>query len=186
MCHRNRYYKVELFSPDRLHSWLLNSHELLVMLPFNKCSVVAEMCDRLATTDMDRKEGDAVPLSGGAGFPSNTMWSQQRSTFLPRGILIHPAVWPRHGPTIGRLCPFFGRAAGFPSNTMWPGSGPTSMPSFIFMHATVWPQYTKVTDRRTEQTGQKTDSIGRTILQTVAQKITRAQQLQRWVTVWPQ
>jgi len=40
------------------------------------------------------------------------------------------------------------------------------MPSFILIRPTVWPQYTNVTDRQDRQT----DSIGRTILQTVAQK----------------
>jgi len=40
------------------------------------------------------------------------------------------------------------------------------MPSFILIHPTVWSQYTNVTDR----TGQRSDSIGRTVLQTVAQK----------------
>jgi len=36
---------------------------------------------------------------------------------------------------------------------------------------TVWPQYTMVTDRQTGQTNrQRSDSIGQTILQTVAQK----------------
>jgi len=41
---------------------------------------------------------------------------------------------------------------------------------------TVWPQYTNVTDRqdRTDrQTGQRSDSIGRTVLQTVAQKLNK-------------
>jgi len=44
------------------------------------------------------------------------------------------------------------------------------MPSFILIHPTIWPQYTNVTDR-TRQTGQRSDSIGRTVLQTVAQKM---------------
>jgi len=39
-----------------------------------KTSAVAEMGDRLATIDMGRKEGAAVPLSGGSWAPSNTMW----------------------------------------------------------------------------------------------------------------
>ena len=42
------------------------------------------------------------------------------------------------------------------------------MPSFILIRPTVWPQYTNVTDR---QDRQRTDSIGRTVLQTVAQKL---------------
>ena len=38
-------------------------------------SAVAETDDRLATTDMGRKVGGAVPISlGGAGSTSNTMW----------------------------------------------------------------------------------------------------------------
>ena len=66
------------------------------------------------------------------------------------------------------MLPFLGRGAGFPSNTMWPGPRPSSMPSFILIHPTVWPQYTNVTDR---QTGQRSYSIGRTILQMVTQKL---------------
>jgi len=43
------------------------------------------------------------------------------------------------------------------------------MPSFVLIHPTVWPQCTNVTD--TGQTDrQRTDGIGRTVLQTVAQK----------------
>jgi len=45
------------------------------------------------------------------------------------------------------------------------------MPSFILIHPTVWPQYINVTDRQTDrQAGQRSDSTGRTVLQTVAQK----------------
>ena len=43
------------------------------------------------------------------------------------------------------------------------------MPSFILIRPTVWPQCTNVTDRQTDR--QRTDSIGRTVLQTVAQKL---------------
>jgi len=52
------------------------------------------MGDRLATTDMGRKEGADVPLCGGAEFASTTMWPGPRSTTAPSDILIHPAVWP--------------------------------------------------------------------------------------------
>jgi len=45
---------------------------------------------------------------------------------------------------------------------------PTSVPSGILIHPAVWPQYTNVTERT--KTGQRSDSIGRTVLQTVAQK----------------
>ena len=81
----------------------------------------------------------------------------------------------RYGPKIGGLCPFSGGKAGSPPNTMWPGPRPTCMPSFILIRQTVWPQYTNVTDRQTDrQDRQRTDSIGRTVLQTVAQKFREA------------
>jgi len=41
------------------------------------------------------------------------------------------------------------------------------MPSGILVHPTVGPQYANVTDRTDRQ---RSDSIGRTVLQTVAQK----------------
>ena len=66
------------------------------------------------------------------------------------------------------LCPFGGEGAGSPSNTMWPEPRPTCTPSFILIHLTVWPQYINVTDRQTDR--QRSDSIGQTVLQTVAQK----------------
>jgi len=52
------------------------------------------------------------------------------------------------------------------------------MPSFILIRPTVWPQYINVTDRQTDRQdktgqdrrGQRSSSIGRTVLQTVAQK----------------
>ena len=78
----------------------------------------------------------------------------------------------RYGLKIGGV-PLWGRGAGSRSNTMWPGLRPTCTPSFILIRPTVWPQCTNVTDRekdRTGQTGQRSDSIGRTVLQTVAQK----------------
>jgi len=57
-----------------------------------------------------------------------------------------------------------GWGAGSPSNTMWSGPRHTSIPSGILIHSIVWPQYTDVTDR------QRSDSIGRIVLETVAQK----------------
>jgi len=44
--------------------------------------------------DMGGKEGGgAVPRPRGAGTPSNTMWPGSRSTSVPSGVFIHPAVW---------------------------------------------------------------------------------------------
>ena len=63
----------------------------------------------------------------------------------------------------------FGWGAGSPSNTVWLWPRPISVPSFILINPTDWPQYTNVTDRQTE----RSDSIGRTVLQMVAQKLNR-------------
>jgi len=65
----------------------------------------------------------------------------------------------------------FWRGAEYPSSTIWPGPRPTSMPNFILIHPTVWPQYTNVTDRQTDRTGQRSHSIGRTVLPMVVQKL---------------
>jgi len=55
------------------------------------------MGDRLATIDMGRKVGAAVPHSvGKVGSPSNTMSPGSRPTSIPSGILIHPTVWPQY------------------------------------------------------------------------------------------
>jgi len=52
------------------------------------------MGDRLATTDMDRKLGRCAPFWGKLG-PRLTLWPGPRPTFVPSGVLMHPAVWPR-------------------------------------------------------------------------------------------
>jgi len=129
---------------------------------------VAETGNRLATIDTGRKVGSAVPLLGGAGSPSNTMLSGPRPTSLPSGILIHPAVWPQQVwtenqavvPLLWELGPHLGL-------TVWRGPRPTATQSGTLIYQTVCPQYTNVTDR----TGQQSDSTGRTVLQTVSQKL---------------
>ena len=99
---------------------------------------------------------------------------------LGRGLLpyqvaswsIEPFGHNRHRQKIGDWAPFGG--AGSLYNTMWPGPRPTSVSSFALIHPTVWPQYTNVTDKQTDkqdrQARHRSDSIGRTVLQTVAQK----------------
>jgi len=66
------------------------------------------------------------------------------------------------------LCPFGGGAAGSLSNTMWPGPRPrpTRVPIKPFGHNTPTSRKGQ-TDRQTDR--QRSDSIGRTVLQTVAQ-----------------
>jgi len=118
------------------------------------------------------------PFGGGeAGSPSNTMCPEPCPVSMPSGILIYPAVWPQQTwaeNREGARPPFWGGKAGSPSNTMWPGTRPTCMPSFILIHPTVWSQYTNVIDRQDRQDGtdrKRTDSLWRTVLQTVAQKL---------------
>ena len=138
---------------------------------------------RLATIDTDRKLGLRLLFLEGSwvlNSSSNTMLLGQRSASLPSGILIHPAILRRQiwAENWG-LCLFGGGRAGSPSNTMWPGQRPTHLPSFILIRRTVWPQYTNSqtdgTDRQTGQwadrTGRRSDSIGRTVLQRIAQKL---------------
>ena len=73
-----------------------------------------------------------------------------QGSYIPSGILIHPAVWPQQTSAENLeadCCAPFGEGVGSPSNTMSPGPRPTSLPSGILIHPTIWPQYTNVTDR---------------------------------------
>jgi len=119
---------------------------------------------------MGRKLGGSAHFLGrGGGPPSHTKSPGPRLTSIPSGMLIHPPIWPQQiwGENWG-LCPFRGAGAGSPSNTMWPGQRPTCVPSLILIHPTVWGQCMNVIDRQTDR--QRCDSIGRTVLQMVAQK----------------
>jgi len=110
-----------------------------------KCSAAAQVGNRLATIDRSLKLGvGAVPLfEGGAGSPCNTMWPGTRPTFVPSGILVHPAVWSNETcaenwgglplPKGGTGCAPFGRGAASPSNTMWPGPKPVSVPTGVLI-----------------------------------------------------
>jgi len=60
----------------------------------NKSSAVAEMGDRGHNRHGPKRGGLLCPPpSRGAGFPSNAMWP--RSTSVPSGVFVHPAVWPQ-------------------------------------------------------------------------------------------
>jgi len=61
---------------------------------------------------LKRGEGLLCPFrGGGARSPSNTIWPGPRSTSVPSGILIHPAVWSQQTWADG-LCPFGGGELG--------------------------------------------------------------------------
>jgi len=63
------------FSVTSLCVVFISCSKVMLIFQLNdKSSVVGEMGDRLATIDMGRREGAAVPLSGGGSWaPSNTM-----------------------------------------------------------------------------------------------------------------
>ena len=126
----------------------------------------------MATIDMGLEEGRGLlcPFRRGAESPSNTMWLGPRSTSVPSGVFIHPAVWPQR-----KLAENWGLR---PSRELGPHltqSGQAEAYLHVKFHldpsnrlVTVYPI---VTDRQTDrQTAQRSDSIGRTVLQTVAQK----------------
>ena len=105
-----------------------------------------------------------------------------RPTSLPSGMLIHPAIWAQqNAQETGGFTPFWRRGAQLGPNLTQCGQGlrPTCMPSFILIHPTIWHlatihqrhRQTDRTDRQDRQTDrQRSDSIGRTTLQMVAQK----------------
>ena len=132
---------------------------------------------RLATIDMGRKLGAVPPpfwegersrhltqCRMGRGLPS-TKWHLDPSSHLATTDMDRKlgACAPLGE---GEMCPHLTQRA-------WPGPRPTCISSFILILRIVWPQYTNVTDRQTGQDTQDrqlSDSIGRTVLQTVAQK----------------
>ena len=88
------------------------------------------MGNRLATTDIGRKEGTAVSLYGGRAAPAGPHLTQcGLGRDLPpyqSGILIHPAVWPQQtwAEKSAELCPFLRELD--PHLTTSPGLRPTS------------------------------------------------------------
>jgi len=109
----------------------------------------------------------AKNLGDGLG-PHLTQSPGPRSTSIRSGILIYAAIWPQRiwAENWGAV-PLFGEGrVGSPSNT--PGLRPTCLPSFILICPTIWPQCTNVPDKTDRQW---TDSTGRTVLQTVARKL---------------
>ena len=115
-------------------------------------------------------ENGGVPIfGGGAGCPSNTMLPWLRSTSLVSGILIHPAVYPQQTWAKnwgGEGCAPFGVRAGSPSNTMWHGLRPTHAK----LHLDPSNRLATVHQRH-RQDRERSDSIGRTVLETVARKL---------------
>ena len=97
------------------------------------------------------------------------MWPGPRPTSIPSDMLVHPAdlATSDMGRKLGGSTNVGG--AGSPSNTMWSGQRPTSVPRLTLIQ--LFGQNTPALQReRTDkQAGQRSGSIGLTILQTVAQ-----------------
>ena len=89
-------------------------------------------------------------------------------TYVPSGILIHPAVWP-HGPKIGGLCPF-GEELGPYVTQCGQGRGLLHTKWRLDPSNRLATIHQRYTDRQTRQDRQRSDSIGRTVLRTVAPK----------------
>jgi len=117
------------------------------------------------------KSEGSCPFLGGTGSLSNTMWPGLRPTSIPSGILIYSAVWPQRAwaENWGTLPPLWEGQLGLHLTQCGHGRGPACQVSSWsiepFGHITPTLQ-TRETDR---QDRQRSDSIRRTVLQTIAQ-----------------
>ena len=120
---------------------------------------------------MSQKWGRLCPLFGRrAGSPSSTMWRGPRPTSVPSATLIHPAIWSQWTWTEnwgGGCAPFLGRGLGPHLTQCSQGRGLSAC------QVSSWSVQPFGPNTPTSQTGQdrqRSDSIGWTVLQTVAQK----------------
>jgi len=97
--------------------------------------------------------------------PSDTKAPGLRPISVPNGIVIHPAVWPQW--TIVGCVHLGGGGAGSPSNSV------AGAEAYLHYKFHLDPSNNTPTSETDRQTGQWSDSIGRTVLQTVAQKLFR-------------
>ena len=98
--------------------------------------------------------GAVPPLFGGSGVTSSTMPLGPKSTSVPGGILIRPAIWPQHG------------GAGFPSDIVVRAEA--YLRAKLYLDAFNRLAATRQRYRQTGQTDrQRSDSIGRTLLITL-------------------
>jgi len=98
--------------------------------------------------------GDLEPAMGETltGAQQLLRWATVPEQSGPKsGRLLYPFPWGELGPHLTQC-----------------GLGRGYVLSGILIYPTVWPQYTNVTDR---QDRQRSDSIGRTVLQTVTQTV---------------
>ena len=111
------------------------------LLPYQ---VASSSIQPFGQKDMGWKLRGCAPSRGGAVTPSDTTSPGPRFTSIPRGILIHPAIWPQQTwakTSVGAVTFFLGGAESLP-NKKSPGQRPTSIPTGILVHPAVWPQRT--------------------------------------------
>jgi len=100
------------------------------------------------------------------------MWPEPRPTSIPSGILIHPAVWPQYtwAEKWGCCTPFLERGLGPHLTQCRLGRG---LPPYQVSSWSIQPLGHSIPTLQTDKTDktdrQRSDSIGRTILQTVPQ-----------------
>jgi len=87
--------------------------KLCLKVTVYKSSAVAEMGDHGHYRHRPKRKGGCyAPFTRGAGSPANTMWPGPRSTSIPSGVFIHPAIWPQQtwaknwglGPDLTQSC----------------------------------------------------------------------------------
>jgi len=132
------------YHASHFHKFRLSKDLDKPVIILNKSSAVAEMGDHGDNRDGPKRGGWwCAPFTGGAGSLSNIMWPGQRSTSIPSGVIMHPAVWHnRHQPKTGGCAPFSGGGGGAATSsiTTSPGSRFTSVASGVLIHPAVWPQ----------------------------------------------
>jgi len=105
----------------------------------------------------------------GPPFGHNRHGPEPSSIFVPTGILIHLAVWPQKdmGRKLRGAVPIFRGQLDPQLYTMSPGPSPVPPCQVPTWSIQPFPKYTSVTDRKDRQ---RSDRIGRTVLQTVARR----------------
>jgi len=138
---------------------------------FRPMSDVANRLDG-STYHLVRRQASPIPHYVRWGPSSPTYKGAQPPLFspcllLPNGGMDQDSTWYEGKSRPKPHCVTWGSSSRPHLTQCGEGRG---MPSSILTHPTVCPQYTNVTDRTDRQDRQRSDSIGRTVLQTVAQK----------------
>ena len=144
---------------------------------------------------MGRKFGSGLrpPFGEVNGVPSNTKSPGPRSSSIPSDILIHAAISPQHiwAENWGVCCAPLGRGSWVPVYHNVARAKAYSRAKFHLdpsnRLATVHQRYRQTGEKdgqdRQDRTGRRSDSIGRTVLQTLAQKRKMRYEYPFWAAV---